>query len=107
MELGETEQHPLLKVDKVTKTVTHPFHCFKGVVHPLDPTRRESMSELVQYRVFPVVDPTQEWIQIFIVHIPGFFYPPVEFNFTVFPSPMRIENRAKSFFMRVDSLKLR
>ena len=44
VELGKTKQPSLLKIDKVTKTVTHTFHFFNGVVNPLDNTRRESVS---------------------------------------------------------------
>lgn len=47
VELGETDQHPLLKTDKVAKTVTHSFHRFNGVVNPFDKAGRESMREVV------------------------------------------------------------
>ena len=47
VELSKTEQHSWLKVDKVAKTVTHPFYCFNRVVHPFDHARCESMSEVI------------------------------------------------------------
>ena len=47
MDLSETYQDPLLKIDKVAKTVAHPFHCFDRIVNTLDNAGRESMSEVV------------------------------------------------------------
>ena len=47
MEPSKTEQHPLLKIDKAAKTVTHPFYCFNGVINLFDNAGRESMSKVV------------------------------------------------------------
>lgn len=47
MELGETDHYPLLKVDKVTKPITHTFHCFYGIVNTLNDAGCESMSNLI------------------------------------------------------------
>ena len=47
MELGETDHDPLLKIDKVTKPITHAFHCFDGIVNTFDDARRESMREVI------------------------------------------------------------
>jgi hypothetical protein len=47
VELGKTDQYPLLKVDKVAETITHPFHGFDGIVNPLDHARGEAISEIV------------------------------------------------------------
>ena len=47
VESGEADQDSLLKVSKIAKTVTHSFHCFNGVVNPLDHTGCEAMNEIV------------------------------------------------------------
>ena len=47
MESSETDQHSLLKVSKITKTVTHAFHCFNGVVNAFNNAGREAMDEVV------------------------------------------------------------
>ena len=75
MELGETDQDPLFKVDKVAKTVAHPFHCFDRIVNTLDNAGRESMSEVVQYILLPVIEHIEELVQMFILHLLGIFHP--------------------------------
>ena len=47
VELGETDHYPLLKVDKVTESVTHAFHCFDGIINTFNGTRCEAVSEVV------------------------------------------------------------
>ena len=47
MELGETDQHPSLKVGKVAKTVTHTFYRFDRVVNTFNDARRDPMSKIV------------------------------------------------------------
>lgn len=47
VESSETDQDSLLKVSKITKTVTHTFHCFNRVVNAFNNAGREAMNEVV------------------------------------------------------------
>ena len=62
MELGKTDQDPLLKVDKVTKPVAHAFDGFNGVVNSFNDAGRDSMNKVIQYIVFPMIEHTKEFV---------------------------------------------
>ena len=47
VESSETDQHSLLKVSKITQTVTHSFHCFNRVVNAFNHACCEAMNEVV------------------------------------------------------------
>lgn len=47
VELSETNQDSLLKIDEVPKAVTHAFHCLDRIVDPFDDARGHPMSEVV------------------------------------------------------------
>lgn len=49
VELGRTDQDPLLKVDKITKPIAHAFDCFNGVFNSFNDAGRDSMNKVIQY----------------------------------------------------------
>lgn len=60
MELGETDQYPLLEIGKIMEIVVHTFHRFDGIVNTvntLDHASRESMSEVIRYQKLSIVTP--------------------------------------------------
>ena len=47
VELGEADHYPLLKVEKITESVTHAFHCFNGIINPFNNARCIAMSKII------------------------------------------------------------
>lgn len=47
MDLSETYQDPLFKIDKVAKTVTHSLHRLDRIVYPFNNARGHPMSKVV------------------------------------------------------------
>lgn len=75
MELSETDQDPLLKVDKVAKTITHSFHCLDRIVNPFNDARGHPMNEVVQDIFFPIIEHIQKVIQMLVINFPSRFHP--------------------------------
>jgi hypothetical protein len=74
VELGETDQYPLLEIGKIMEIVVHTFHRFDGIVNTvntLDHASRESMSEVIQYVFFPIIKHIQKVFQMVIFHFVG------------------------------------
>lgn len=47
VELSEADQDPLLKIDKIPKSVTHAFHCLDRIVNTFNDARGHPMREVV------------------------------------------------------------
>ena len=47
VELSEADQDPLLKINKIPKSVTHAFHCLDRIVNTFNDARGHPMREVV------------------------------------------------------------
>ena len=55
VELSKADQDSLLKVDKVSKSVTNAFHCLDRIVNAFDDACSHSIDKVVQDVFFPVI----------------------------------------------------